>query len=155
MTASFDELVQHARCFGTEGVLESAPPALRARLQIELDAIEASQPRRRFKTRKRRRRTPEETVEAVAALRHEGLVPAAIANKLGLSPQYVRRCLKRASQTASLRGKNGSEIETQVTPHPAGSDRENAEGRDDLPPSPGESKYRDTNPTRPDANDVD
>ncbi len=112
-------LLRHAHLFGTEGVLDVMSPGVRrSRLQVELDAIDASRPRRRFEDApKRRRRKPVETIAIVATLRAEGLVPSAIANKLGLSDQYVRKCLKQAGKPAWLSGKSGTETEGKGIAH--------------------------------------
>lgn len=113
-TTEFEAQLRHARLFGTDCVLESVHPSARPRLQVELEAIDAARRRRRFEDAPaRRRRSPAETVAIVWTLRAEGLVPAAIANKMGLSDQYVRKCLKSAPQTAWLNGKNGTETEAK------------------------------------------
>jgi hypothetical protein len=106
------EYMRHAELFGVELVYETASgngfsERELARLRVELDAIEAGRKRGRFTVGSRRRRTPEETAEAVRMLRDEGLVIAAIADKLGISDRHVKRCLN-----GSERPKN-----SPATPH--------------------------------------
>jgi len=120
MASEFEAQLRHARLFGTEGVLETVRPSARPRLQVELDAIAAARRRRRFEPAPaRRRRKPDETIAIVWTLRGEGLVPTAIANKLGLSDQYVRKCLKSAPRTAWLSGESGTEMGAKGIGHVA------------------------------------
>lgn len=99
MTELFASLLRHAELYGADGVLEAAEeldPGERARLRLELDALEAARKSGRFTIGTRRRRRPEETVELAGLLRHEqGWVVSAIADKLGVSDDYVRKCLSR------------------------------------------------------------
>ena len=86
--ATLAAFVRHARLFGTECVAGTAAdylePAELNRLMIELDAIDRGQKSSRgFRIGKRRRRRSDETAAMVAQLRSEGLVPSAIADKLG------------------------------------------------------------------------
>jgi hypothetical protein len=93
--------VRHAAQFGTDGVYESAemeghgPQAL-ARLRIELDSLELGRKVGRYTVGKRRRRSAEETKAAVQALSVDGLVPLAIAGKLGISKKRVMEYLRAA-----------------------------------------------------------
>jgi hypothetical protein len=94
--------VRHAAQFGTESVYETAEmeghgSQTLARLRIELDAIEAGRKSGRFTIGKRRRRSAEETRAAVEALSVDGLVPLAIAGKLGISETRVREHLRAAA----------------------------------------------------------
>lgn len=112
MIEDYQALLRHARLFGTEGIIDLVRPGDRARIRLELDAIDAQlAPRVRFaQPHKRRRRAPEETLDAVAALRNEGLVPAAIADKLGVSDDYVRKCLtkvRKAGERTDLQPLSG------------------------------------------------
>jgi hypothetical protein len=92
---------RHAEQFGTEAVYETTEmeghgeQAL-ARLRIELDALEAGRKAGRFTVGKRRRRSAEETRAAVEALSVDGLVPLAIAGKLGISKRRVMAYLRAA-----------------------------------------------------------
>jgi len=102
---TLDELLRHAHEFGVAEVFETATEngfteRDLARLSVELDAIEAARKQGRFTVGKRRRRTPAETVDAVRMLRAAGLVVSAIADKLGVTDAYVRRCLKDRSETS-------------------------------------------------------
>lgn len=92
------EFVRHAQKFGTELVYETASmslgPRALARLQVELDAIEAGRKSGSgFSIGKRRRRSREQTREAVVQLSVEGFVIPAIADKLGLSDKTVKNYL--------------------------------------------------------------
>jgi hypothetical protein len=96
------QFIRHAQLFGTELVFETASEngfseLELERLRIELDAIEAARKSGRFTVGRRRRRAPDETVRAARQLRSEGLVVAAIADKLGISDAHVKRCLNRSS----------------------------------------------------------
>jgi hypothetical protein len=98
---TFDEFVRHARLFGTECVEETARHYLGERsmalLRVELDSIERGlQNSRGYSIGKRRRRSVKETASAVTQLSVEGLIPSAIADKLGINDAYVRRVLKAA-----------------------------------------------------------
>lgn len=98
---SLADHTKHARHYGTEAVYESAEaeghgPRTLARLRIELDAIDGK-PRQvhGFTVKaKRRRRSSEETKAAAEALSVEGLVPAAIASKLGIGEKRTRELLR-------------------------------------------------------------
>lgn len=93
-------LLRHAELFGVEGVYETAgisDPVDRAILRLELDAIEAKRKNGRYTVGRRRRRCVAETVELVALLRAQGLVKTAIADKLGISDDYVRKCLSKSA----------------------------------------------------------
>lgn len=63
-------------------------------LRVEVDALEAERKHGAFTTGKRRKRSREETLEAVRLLSEQGLVPQAIADKLGVTDMVVRRHLK-------------------------------------------------------------
>ena len=98
---TLDEFVRHARLFGTECVEETASNYLGERsmalLRVELDGIERGlQSSRGYSIGKRRRRSAKDTAAAVVQLSVEGLIPAAIADKLGVQDAYVRRVLKAA-----------------------------------------------------------
>ena len=100
----------HARKFGVELVYETAAPGLdedaHRRLRIELDAIEAERQigLRGLGRPPRRRRSTAETMDAVRALRAEGFVVATIADKLGVSDAYVKRCLTGENGPANQHG---------------------------------------------------
>jgi transposase-like protein len=76
------------------------------RLRIELEAIDAGRKvgLRGFGRLPRRRRSADETLEAVRQLACEGLVVSAIADKLGVSDQTVRRCLTAGNGPANPHG---------------------------------------------------
>lgn len=106
MSATLEEFIKHAEKFGAECVFEVASSngfseRELLQLRIELDAIEAARKGIRFTVGTRRRRAPAETVEAVLALAHEGLVVSAIADKLGVTDAYIRRCLKAENGLAN------------------------------------------------------
>jgi len=95
-----DAFIAHAQAHGVEGVYETASDGFLRRkelmrLRVELDAIAAGK-RGRYGTLigKRRRRTSEETRDAVLVLSEEGLVRDAIADKLGISERTVRKHLQ-------------------------------------------------------------
>jgi hypothetical protein len=102
MSPHLTKYIRHAEKFGVECVFETAQDdgalSMRhlARLRLELDAIEADRKRGRFTVGARRRRSSDETATAVLMLRDEGLVVAAIADKLGVTDRYVKRHLKEA-----------------------------------------------------------
>jgi hypothetical protein len=60
-------------------------------LRLELDAIEAVRKNGRYTVGKRRRRSPEETRFLFVVLRGQGLVDRAIATRLGISYERVRK----------------------------------------------------------------
>jgi DNA-binding NarL/FixJ family response regulator len=103
---TLDQLIRHARSFGTEcvyltGEQEGLPSADLARLRIELDELDAGRKSKHgFNIGKRRRRSSDETREAVLALSVDGFVPKAIADKLGISDRTVRGYLKESGATA-------------------------------------------------------
>jgi DNA-binding NarL/FixJ family response regulator len=103
---TLDQLIRHARSFGTECVYETAEQeglssADLSRLRIELDELDAGRKTRLgFSIGKRRRRSSDETREAVLALSVDGFVPRAIADKLGISDRTVRGYLKQSGATA-------------------------------------------------------
>jgi DNA invertase Pin-like site-specific DNA recombinase len=106
LTPTLGEFIAHARTHGTEGVYETAADGLLRprdllRLRVELDAIDAGK-RGRFGTviGKRRKRTSDETRDAVLLLSEEGLVRGAIADKLGISERTVRRHLEEVPSWA-------------------------------------------------------
>jgi hypothetical protein len=105
--ATLDQLIRHARSFGTECVYETGeqeglPSADLARLRIELDELEAGRKSKYgFKIGKRRRRSSDETRAAALALSVDGFVPKAIADKLGISDRTVRGYLKESGATAN------------------------------------------------------
>jgi hypothetical protein len=107
---TLQEYVRHAELFGTECVYETAleeghGPRTLARLRVELDSIEASRKSRRgFTIGKRRRRPKAETRAAVEVLSLEGLVPSAIAHKLGISEKATKEHLR------ALRGRTESAL---------------------------------------------
>jgi hypothetical protein len=104
--ATLDQLIRHARSFGTECVYETGeqeglPSVDLARLRIELDELEAGRKSKYgFSIGKRRRRSSDETRAAALALSVDGFVPKAIADKLGISDRTVRSYLKQAGATA-------------------------------------------------------
>jgi DNA-directed RNA polymerase specialized sigma24 family protein len=101
-----DQLIRHARSFGTECVYETGEEegpssADLTRLRIELDELEAGRKSRHgFSIGKRRRRSSDETRAAALALSVDGFVPKAIADKLGISDRTVRSYLKQSGATA-------------------------------------------------------
>jgi DNA-binding NarL/FixJ family response regulator len=103
---TLDQLIRHARSFGTECVYETGeqaglPSADLARLRIELDELDAGRKSKYgFSIGKRRRRSADETREAAIALSVDGFVPKAIADKLGISDRTVRSYLKQSGATA-------------------------------------------------------
>jgi Homeodomain-like domain len=103
---ALDQLIRHARLFGTECVYETGEQeglssADLARLRIELDELEAGRKSKYgFKIGKRRRRSSDETRAAALALSVDGFVPKAIADKLGISDRTVRSYLKQSGATA-------------------------------------------------------
>ncbi|HTE85595.1 MAG TPA: helix-turn-helix domain-containing protein [Dehalococcoidia bacterium] len=104
--ATLDQLIRHARSFGTECVYETGEQeglssADLARPRIELDELEAGRKSRHgFSIGKRRRRSSDETRAAALALSVDGFVPKAIADKLGISDRTVRGYLKQSGATA-------------------------------------------------------
>jgi hypothetical protein len=138
--------IRHAERFGAECVYETArellipapvdltwlTPAEReqvldgrtgfaelTQLRAELDKIERERKRGRYTVGKRRRRSHAETYSMIVALREQGLVEAAIANKLGISRKWLRELSGEQSETAQnggrkpawLSGKMASETE--------------------------------------------
>lgn len=101
---TLDTLLRHARKYGAEGVYETATPLFGEkaleRLRVELDSIEAGRKSGGFTVGKRRRRSEEETRQAVLSLSVEGMVVPAIADKMGLSDATVRRHLRKSGATA-------------------------------------------------------
>jgi hypothetical protein len=102
---ALDQLIRHARLFGTECVYETGkeglPSADLARLRIELDELDAGRKSKHgFSIGKRRRRSSDETRAAALALSVDGFVPKAIADKLGISDPTVRGYLKQSGATA-------------------------------------------------------
>ena len=103
---TLDQLIRHARLFGTECVCETGeqeglPSADLARRRIELDELDAGRKSRLgFSIGKRRRRSSDETRDAALALSVDGFVPKAIADKLGISDRTVRSYLKQSGATA-------------------------------------------------------
>jgi hypothetical protein len=98
---TLERFVRHAQLFGTECVAETASdylgPQAMARLRVELDGIERGRKSSAgFSVGKRRRRSREETTAAIIQLSVEGLVPGAIADKLGVSDSYVSKALRAA-----------------------------------------------------------
>jgi hypothetical protein len=89
--ATLEQLIRHARSFGTECVYETGEQeglvsADLARLRIELDELDAGRKSKHgFSIGKRRRRSSDETRAAALALSVDGFVPKAIADKLGIS----------------------------------------------------------------------
>jgi hypothetical protein len=100
---TYDELLTHARKFGSECVYETATTYLARRelamLRSELDELSSSSKRSRRPTTSKHRRTDLDLIEQVIVLRDEGLVPAAIADKLNLGERRIRSILT-TSQTA-------------------------------------------------------
>jgi hypothetical protein len=88
---TYDEFVRHAHRFGVECVYETAASYLIERelalLRSELDELTP------------KRRSDVELIEQVIALRDEGLVPAAIADKLRLGERRVRSILSTSRPT--------------------------------------------------------
>jgi DNA-binding NarL/FixJ family response regulator len=102
-----EALMRHAERFGTESVYETAeaenlPSRDLALLRVELDSLEAGRKSSRgFTIGRRRRRTRDETRDAVLALSVQGLVPKSIADKLGIADRTVRRYLQASGATAA------------------------------------------------------
>jgi DNA invertase Pin-like site-specific DNA recombinase len=101
---SLNAFIRHARLYGAECVYETASSngfseRELALLRVALDAIERNRKNGRYTTGHQRRRSPEETIRTVRLLCDGGLVAAAIADKLGISDNYVRKCLRK-SETA-------------------------------------------------------
>ena len=95
---SLADFIGHAKRYGTAQVYETAAmslgPRALARLQIELDAIEArTKSGSGYSIGKRRRRSRAQTRAAVIQLSVEGFVVPAIADKLGISDKTVRNYL--------------------------------------------------------------
>lgn len=103
---TLDQLIRHARSFGTDCVYETGekeglPSADLTRLRIELDELDAGRKSKHgFKIGKRRRRSSDETRAAALALSVDGFVPKAIADKLGISDRTVRGYLKESGAMA-------------------------------------------------------
>lgn len=100
MSVDTDAFIRHAQLFGIECVFETADSngfsgRELALLRVELDAIERGRKAGRYTVGSRRRRSPEETVQAVRLLRDRGLVVGAIAVKLDVSNGYVSKCLRK------------------------------------------------------------
>jgi hypothetical protein len=94
-----DDFRKHARLFGDEGVYGVATNYLAgedlARLRVEIDEARANE-RGRYGTviGKRRKRSADETAKLALRLSMDGLVPAAISEKLGISDSYARKLVK-------------------------------------------------------------
>jgi hypothetical protein len=106
---NLDRFLRHARHFGPEDIERVAAGYLPAedlvRLRIELDALERTRKSARgYSVGRRRRRSRAETRDTVAQLLADGLVPAAIADKLGVSDSYVRRVVSPAEPKADAGG---------------------------------------------------
>jgi hypothetical protein len=103
---ALDQLIRHARLFGTECVYETGeqeglPRADLARLRIELDELDTGRKSKHgFNIGKRRRRSSDETRAAALALSVDRFVPKAIADKLGISDRTVKSYLKQSGATA-------------------------------------------------------
>jgi len=111
--ATLEGFVAHARTHGVDMVADTAALYLSepdlVRLRVELDLIERGRKGRNgFNTGQRRRRSPEEIERAFDVLREDGLVPAAIADKLGLSEDALRRAVSRSK---ALRERDGSDAQ--------------------------------------------
>lgn len=94
----------HARRHGTELVEETAALYLPAdeltSLRIELDVLERGRRGTNgFSNGRRRKRSTEETAEMVNHLLAGGLVPEAVADKLGISDNHLRRVLSPSKAT--------------------------------------------------------
>jgi hypothetical protein len=89
-------LIGHAEVYGVDGVYEVGELYLGEqdlrRLRIELDAIEAA--KRNGRRARRRRHAHAEQVEAAQMLAAEGMTPEAIAGKLGVTTEHVRKLLR-------------------------------------------------------------
>ena len=120
---TFADLLRHARQCGIEGVYECADhlgERERVRLRIELDAIEAARRNGRFTVGNRRRRDRRETWAMVEALRADGLVDQAVANKLGITLKWLRELEsetgdKRGRKPAWLSASNAAETKSKAT----------------------------------------
>jgi hypothetical protein len=94
-----EKLLAHASSYGTDCVYDTAATHLSAGelalLRVELDRIDRSAPTRgRFAPKpRRRRRSREETLAAAVALRQQGLVIGAIADKLTITRKVVKELL--------------------------------------------------------------
>jgi hypothetical protein len=117
------DLIRHAQRFGIDGVYETAAQdGLDKRglalLRVELDRIEAACKNGRYTVGKRRRRGPDETREMIIALRARGLVDRAIATKLGISYERVRKLgrdlPKPGSQTRMVERQKSARNESPV-----------------------------------------
>jgi hypothetical protein len=120
---SLDELLEHARRHGAECVEEIAghlDERERVLLRIELNAIEAARRNGRFTIGARRRRSRSETWAMVEALRADGLVDQAIANRLGITLKWLRELESETGRNggrkpAWLSGRNAAETQTGTT----------------------------------------
>jgi DNA-binding NarL/FixJ family response regulator len=91
---TLDQYLRHAHKFGTECVYETAEMSGLSKrdlalLRIELDDLEARKRGERFSIGKRRKRSREETQQAVELLSVAGLTRKEIGGKLGLSDKTV------------------------------------------------------------------
>ncbi len=99
---SLQEYLRHAELYGTDGVYESAEAeehdsSTLALLRVELDALEAAARSGRYSAGKRRKRSREETTNAVRLLSVGGLTRREIAAKLGVSDKTVANYLAVAA----------------------------------------------------------
>jgi hypothetical protein len=95
------EFARHAERYETEAAEETARSFLDdgalGRLRVDLDVIEREKRSSAgYSIGKRRRRSSEETAAAVIQLSAEGLLPAAIADKLAISDKRVQAFLRAA-----------------------------------------------------------
>jgi hypothetical protein len=110
--ATLDQLIRHARSFGTECVYETGeqeglPSADLARLRIELDELEAGRKSKLgFSIGKRRRRSSDETRAAALALSVDGFVPEGDSRQARHLRPHGQE-LPQAVRSDGLRGRPG------------------------------------------------
>lgn len=100
-----DSYLRHLEHFGPESVVDTAEDFLSrgdfVRLQIAVDEWERKQRSRHgFSVGRRHRLSPEELSERVGVLAADGLVPAAIADRLGVSDRAVAKTLRGLEDAA-------------------------------------------------------
>jgi hypothetical protein len=126
----FEQFLRHAELFGPESVIEVAEQLLPerevARLRVEVDALHRRSSRRASRL-PRRRRSTQETLIAVVALREQGLVIGYIAEKLSITEKTVKELLARhRRESASPQGGKQVLDASSGTPETAWLSGENA-----------------------------